>query len=77
MELLSLSVESAFTPKIQKKFILEKLRIKTEVLKQIIRTEYELRIIEEKIYLRLSEQLIEISKMTNGWINFITQKGAC
>lgn len=60
----------------QKLGALENLRLKIEVLKHLIRTEHELRIIEEKTYLRLAEQLVEISKMTNGWINFVTQKGA-
>ena len=55
---------------------LEILRIKVEILKHLVRTEHELEIIDMKTYLRLSEQLIEISKMTNGWINFVTQKGA-
>ena len=38
----------------------------------------ELKIIDTKTYLRLSEQLVEISKMANGWISYIskTQKGA-
>ena len=55
---------------------LETLRVKTEVLKHLIRTENELRIIDDETYLRLSLKLVEIGKMTNGWINFLTQKGA-
>lgn len=73
LDLLALSVEAAFTPKTQKKPLLEKLRLKAEILKHIIRSEYELGILEQKKYLRISEQLIEISKMANGWLNFVTQ----
>jgi len=51
------------------------LRLKAEVLKNLIRTEHELGVIKEKTYLYLSEQLIEISKQINGWITY-TQKGA-
>jgi len=50
------------------------LRIKTNVLKNLVRTEYEIKIIDMKTYLRISEQLVEISKMTNGWINFVNGK---
>ena len=50
------------------------LRIKTNVLKNIVRTEYEIKVIDMRTYIRISEQLVEISKMTNGWINFVTEK---
>lgn len=73
--MLLLAVESAFKPKHQKKIPLEELRIKIEILKHLVRTEHELEIIDSRTYLRLSEQLIEISKMTNGWLNFVTQNG--
>ena len=75
VEILALAVETAFKPKSQKLSTLESLRIKVEILKHLIRTEHELEIIDIEIYLRLSEQLVEISKMTNGWIAY-TQKGA-
>jgi len=71
---LSLAIESAFSPTNLKLDILQKLRIKTNVLKNLVRTEYEIKIIDTKTYLRISEQLVEISKMTNGWINFVTKK---
>jgi len=75
LDSLALTLESAFRPPIAKKVTLEMLRIKISVLKNILRTEYELGIINEKIYLRISEQLVEISKMTNGWIKSLTHKG--
>ena len=74
VEILALAVSAAFKPRQQKLLPLESLRIKVEILKHLIRTEHELEIIDTKTYLRLSEQLIEISKMANGWINY-TQKG--
>lgn len=75
MEILALAVKAAFQSKQIKLGTLESLRVKVEVLKHFIRTEQELGVIKAKTYLCLSEQLIEISKMTNGWIGY-TQKGA-
>ncbi len=75
-EVLGLAVEAAFKPKPQKFAPLESLRINIEILKHLIRTEHELEIIGAKTYLRLAEQSVEISKMANGWITFVTQKGA-
>ncbi len=74
ISILSLAVESAFKAKSQKQLSLETLRVQIEVLKHLIRTEHELAILDLKTYIRLSEQLIEISKMTNGWISYVTQK---
>ena len=74
IEILSLAIESAFRPKSVKLNSLEILRIKTNVLKNIVRTEYEIKVIDMRTYIRISEQLVEISKMTNGWINFVTEK---
>ncbi|MES2059522.1 MAG: four helix bundle protein [Patescibacteria group bacterium] len=74
IDMLSLAIEAAFKSRHQKQTTLESLRLKVEILKHLIRTECELKIINERTYLRLSEQMVEISKMTNGWLNFITQK---
>lgn len=74
VDVLLLSLESAFQSRSTKLTTLESLRVEIEILKHLIRSENELRIISDKQYHNLSEQLIEISKMTNGWIRFITQK---
>ena len=71
IEILSLAIESALKSKIAKKESLELLRIKIGVLQNLIRTENELGIIEQKSYFYLSGQIIEISKMANGWLNYI------
>jgi len=70
---LVLAIEAAFRSKQEKRAVLEELRLQVEVLKHLIRTEHELSVISEKIYLRLSGQLVEISKMTNGWLTYATQ----
>lgn len=70
----SLAIEASFRTKADKKFPLESLRIKLSVVKNLVRTENELQIIDKKTYLRFSEQLVEISKMANGWLSYVTQK---
>jgi len=63
-------VEAAFNRKDTKMKTLEVARVHAEVLKHLIRTEHELNVIDEKIYLRLAKDLVEISKMINGWISY-------
>ena len=65
---LTLSIEASFTPGLAKKPTLEKLRLKAEIGKQLVRTEQELGIITDAVYLELGSELVEISKMTTRWI---------
>ena len=74
IEILSLAIESAFTETNLKVNVLKKLRIKTNILKNLVRAEFEIKIIDLQTYLRISKQLVEVSKMTNGWKNFVTEK---
>jgi len=75
IEILALAVKGAFQSRQIKLGTLELLRVKIEVLKHLVRTEYELGVTQEQTYLRFAEQLVGISKETNGWIGY-TQKGA-
>jgi len=74
LEILILVIDAAYKTRSLKKPVLEVARIKIEVLKQLVRSVHELNIYGEKIYLDLQSQLQEISKMTNGWIKFVTEK---
>jgi len=74
--ILSLAIESAFCPHQTKISTLENLRVKVSVLQNLIRTEQELGIINESNYIRISEKLVEIGKMTNGWLGYLAKKGA-
>lgn len=74
LKLLSLIIEAAFTSRANKLKILELARVHMEVMKNIIRTEYELHIFDEKTYLRLAKDAVEISKMLNGWITYISRQ---
>lgn len=52
------------------------LRVRLESLKHLIRIEHELGIITEKTYIEIQTCLQEGSKMTNGWIKYITKNPA-
>jgi len=73
LRLLSLLVESAFSKRHDKLKTLEIARVHMEIIKNIIRTEYELTVIDEKTYIRLAKDTVEISKMLNGWITYISK----
>lgn len=74
LDCLRLAIVAVFLPPGQKETILQKLRIEIEVLKQLVRLSNDLEIIGRKKYFLLEQQLIEISKMCNGWIKYINSK---
>ena len=53
--------------------LLSDARIKTEVLKRLIRTASDLNIIDNKAYIILETMLQEISRMTSGWIKYVNK----
>ena len=65
-------IQSAFSRKAQKISILENVRVSLEIIKHLVRTEHELHIIDEKTYLRIAILVVETSKMTNGWIKYLS-----
>jgi len=71
LEISNLIITASLEIKTNKFSILNVARIKTEVLKRLIRTAYELNIVENKKYIILESDLQEISKMTNGWIKYL------
>ena len=72
--MLELTTSAAFESPQNKLSLLKTLRIKTHVLKQLVRIIYETKVIERNAYLSFAEDLEEISKMTNGWIAYIETK---
>lgn len=72
LELFELIVTAIFEEKQNKLTNLNSARIKTEVLKRLVRNMHELGIIEREAYFQLENELIEISKMINGWIRYLT-----
>ena len=73
LDIMSGIVKAYFSPKNKKLSPLETTRVSLEILKHLVRTEYELKIIEEKAYIRIESLIVEISKMTNGWIKYLAQ----
>lgn len=73
LQTLSNLIRSALSQKNSKIQILEEIRVSLEVVKQLARTEHELEIINRKTYWFIERQLVEISKMTNGWIKYFTK----
>ncbi len=76
IEAWELAVAAALENKSLKLPHLNKLRIKIEIIKRLVRLEKELNIVDLRLYIDLSQKLQEVSKMTNGWIKFIQQGGA-
>ena len=74
IEILSLSIDAAYKPPFAKKPVLENVRIKIEMIKQIVRTANEIGVIPEKQYLAWQSSLQEMSKMTNGWLKYLETK---
>lgn len=72
---LRLSIEAALAGKYQKLSAVEKVRIETEMVKQLVRLESDMGIIPEKAYISWQEKLREISMMATGWIKFLQAKG--
>jgi hypothetical protein len=72
--IFELSIEAALSPRNGKHQVLQKLRIKIEIIKRLVRLMVDIRIIENKKYLNLQESLQEISKMATGWQKSLTDK---
>ncbi|HPN96883.1 MAG TPA: four helix bundle protein [Candidatus Moranbacteria bacterium] len=73
LEIMEISLSASFELKHNKPALLNSSRIKIEVLKRLFRIMSELEIIEQKKYIELEFDLIEISKMTNGWIKYLKE----
>lgn len=71
LELFENTIAATFQQKYLKEGFLKNARTKIEVLKHLIRTSYELRIIRDEKYFQISSEIIEISKMINGWIKYL------
>ncbi len=68
--ILEYAITAAFNERPEKIPVLKKLRITIEIEKRLFRSMYELDIIIENQYIAFEKQLIELSKMTNGWISY-------
>jgi len=71
--MFALAIESSFVSRVKKKESLYTLRTKIEIAKQLIRIANEISVYTDKTYISLQEKLQEISKMTVGWLKYVTQ----
>ena len=76
LDSLMLSIEAALLPRQRKTAGLEMLKIKIELLKQLVRIAHEIHVIEQKRYIVLSSDLVEASKMVSGWLKYINANSA-
>ncbi len=72
LETVQLIITAALESKNSKFPLLNTARTKLELLKKLIRIVNELNIIPNDKYLELELDLQELSKMTNGWIKYLT-----
>lgn len=72
MELITQIIQAVFESKQNKLPILNKSRVDIELLKNLFRIIHYLNIIPAFKYIELESDLQEISKMTNGWIKYLT-----
>ena len=68
LDILETLVEAYYTPKAQKKPLLTKVNLALEKLRFLLRISYEMGYFNSKRYSLLSGQLLEIGRMTGGWI---------
>lgn len=74
LQLFDEIIHASLVSKDEKVVPLKKSRIMIEKLKHLVRMEHEMNIIDEKKYIRISGGLVEISKMTTGWLKNVLQK---
>ena len=72
LETVQLIIIASLESKTTKVPTLNTARIKIELLKRLIRISNELDIVSNDKYLETESDLQEISKMTNGWIKYLT-----
>lgn len=66
-------ISATLLPKVRKIPFLENARLDIEKMKHLVRMEYEMKIISEKSYISLESELIEASKMINGWLKYASK----
>jgi len=72
LAIIEFGAEATFLARTEKLPLLLSLRRQAEVAKRLVRICGELKIIKPAKYIELSADLQQISKMTNGWIKFLS-----
>lgn len=74
VEILEGILSASYKPKFEKTPILEKISLKLNILKMLIRLMKDVGAIDNKKYITLQEPLDEIGRMLGGWIRSTTNK---
>ena len=70
LECIELAITTKIATKYERENYLIRLGAKTDVLKILFRLAFNAKFIEFPKYLDIEKQLLEIGKMTGGWIRF-------
>lgn len=70
LDLCELTITAGYLSREQKLPILQKISIKLDLLKILLRIAWETKCLNNNKYQILTSQLIEIGKMLGGWIKF-------
>jgi hypothetical protein len=70
LELLELLLLAQTKEKSSRILILNKADLKITTIKLFIRMSYEIKALDQNKYIKLEEKILEIGKMTGGWIKY-------
>jgi hypothetical protein len=74
LECLDLLFTASFQPKDRKLIYLDKVSVRFDLLKFLLRIAWEIDALEQKKYVHISELLVEIGRMIGGWMNKIKKE---
>ena len=73
LDIIELTITAGYLPKEQKLPILQRVSVKLDLLKVLLRLAQETKCIENKKYQQLVIQIIEVGRMLGGWIKTTKQ----
>ncbi|OGD85590.1 hypothetical protein A2696_00975 [Candidatus Curtissbacteria bacterium RIFCSPHIGHO2_01_FULL_41_13] len=71
LEVIELIITAGYLPREQKLPVLQKVSIKLDILKILLRLSQQTNCIDNNRYQQLAAQIIEIGKMLGGWIKTV------
>ncbi len=73
LEVIELIIVAGYLPREQKLVYLQKVSVKVDLLKLLLRLASETKCLDNNKYQQLTSQLLEIGKMLGGWIKTVKQ----
>ena len=71
LEIIELVITASYLPREQKQPVLQKVSVKLDLLKILLRLASETKCLDHDKYQQLTSQLVEIGKMLGGWIRSV------